>query len=166
MSSASAVLSADQPVSVTGLVKWFDGTKGYGFVVYGDRDVLVHQGVLEKAGIISLKEHDRVTCLVVDGKRGLQAVSICSVTKAPNEHAKRSVTPVPGGPVNTTVKWFNRAKGYGFLSRSPGTPDIFVHMETLRSCGFSSLEQGQRVRAELANTAHGLSAVKIEAAGS
>jgi cold shock protein len=59
-----------------------------------------------------------------------------------------------------TVKWFNGAKGYGFITREGG-PDVFVHFSAIRGDGFRNLEEGQRVEFTIEQDRKGLRAADV-----
>lgn len=60
-----------------------------------------------------------------------------------------------------TVKWFNGAKGYGFLAREGG-PDVFVHFSAIEGDGFRNLEEGQQVEFSIENGPKGLQAAGVK----
>jgi CspA family cold shock protein len=160
---------------LSGTLKWFDVTRGFGFLVADDAeagDILVHFSVLQPHGRRSLPEGARVDCLAVRRDRGLQAREVLSIDlsnaiepapRAGNGSAEVEALLASAGPVEPVrVKWFNRLKGYGFLVRESDSPDIFIHIETLRRGGVGEVEPDQPLRARIVEARKGPLAVAIE----
>jgi cold shock protein len=156
-------------VEITGFIKWFDVSKGYGFIVpdNGMPDVLLHVTCLRRDGFQTAYEGARVVAEAHERQKGLQCFRIISMDESTAVHPSQlpprthvSVTPT-SGLERAWVKWFNRLRGFGFLTRGEGTPDIFVHMETLRRYGLTELRPGQVVLVRYGHGPKGLMAAEV-----
>jgi cold shock protein len=162
--------TSGQVIEVAGFIKWFDVAKGYGFIVpdNGMADVLLHVTCLRRDGFQTAYEGSRVICEVLAGPKGLQAFRVISMDESTAIHPaqmpppRTHVTVAPtSGLERAQVKWFNRLRGFGFLTRGEGTPDIFVHMETLRRFGMTELRPGQFVLVRYGPGPKGMMAAEV-----
>jgi len=149
---------SDQPHSqrqVRGHIKWFDPAKGYGFVATdnGGPDILLHANVLRNYGQSSVVDGVGINIEVTETDRGAQAVAVLSLDELVPELPSsigdfENLTPedlaaIPVEPAR--VKWFDKAKGFGFANVFGSDDDIFVHLEVVRQAGLADLVVGEAV---------------------
>ena len=171
--SAGASGTADT-IEVVGSIKWFDAGKGFGFIVpdNGMADVLLHVTCLRRDGYQTAYEGARIVVEALNRPGGLQAFRVISMDESTARHPSQLPAPrthvvveATSGMERLEVKWFNRIRGFGFLSAGEGTPDIFVHMETLRRFGITELRPGQFVLVRYGQGPKGLMVAEIRPDG-
>ena len=152
---------------IKGHVKWFDSTKGYGFVVVDDNlgDVLLHANVLRNFGRSSVAEGVEITMDVQGTDKGRQATEIHCIEAAPDVEeigvVAQDEAPNDAPFLAARVKWFDKAKGFGFVNAFGDPDDIFVHMEILRLYGLSDLQPGEAVCVRHKQGPRGKTAVEV-----
>ena len=161
-------------IELTGTIKWFDVSKGYGFIVpdNGMPDILLHLTCLRRDGFQAAYKGARVVAEVLQRARGLRALRVLSIdastavdpAQMPPARTHRTVKPTSGFE-RAEVKWFNRLRGFGFLTRGEGTPDVFVHSETLKRFGLTELRPQQFVLVRFGHGPKGLMATEVRPEG-
>ena len=172
---------APVPNSVDATVKWFKTDKGFGFVELGNGagDAFLHIGALQSAGYESVPPGAKLKVLVAQGQKGAQVSRVIEVdtSTATAEPPRRPFDPMSGSggaraprrapdpstaiEVSGTVKWFDEAKGFGFVASDDGGKDVFVHVSVLRPAGIPSLAEAQAVRMRVVDTPKGREAISI-----
>jgi CspA family cold shock protein len=174
---------------VTARIKWFNPTKGFGFVVpdgAGDRDAFLHASVLPVENTQDLAEGTTIVCDLAQGQKGLMVATVHSVDTSTAIPMEERAGPRPGGPGGMggprmgggfdgprgprepaesgegTVKFFNEAKGFGFVVPDNGGQDVFVSARVLGRSGIHSLDSDQRVRYEARHGDRGPMAERVE----
>jgi len=156
---------------VTGHVKWFDPTKGFGFILAeeGGPDILLHANVLRNYGQSSVAEGAEIQVLVVETDRGLQASEVVSIDQTHgaspatladfSEFAPEEIAAAPIRPAR--VKWFDKGKGFGFANVFGDATDVFVHAEVLRLAGLADLLPGEAIALRAIEGKRGLMAAEV-----
>jgi CspA family cold shock protein len=173
MNAFQAPSSDGTPLS--GKIKWFNRSKGFGFIVPNDGtgDVFLPAAVLERAGFSEAPDGAAITFAWVQGPKGRAATQIfdldTSTARASREtRPRREREDEPSGPTESldgVVKWYDAARGFGFILPNDGGKDVFVHVTVLRRAGIDELQPGQNVRIEVAQARRGREAIAIQLMG-
>jgi CspA family cold shock protein len=162
----------DTPPAVTrrvdATVKWFNASKGFGFVTLSDgsQDAFLPMAILRRAGYEDVREGSLISCEVGAGAKGPLVTNVLNIDTstavAPRGDDGFDRRPVrPATTLDGAVKWFEPEKGYGFISPDGGGKDVFIHITALRRSGVNALEPGQRVRVDVVEGRKGLEAERI-----
>jgi CspA family cold shock protein len=177
MSGASPMPPSSNAPAVDATVKWFKADKGYGFVELADGqgDAFLHANALRNSGHESVPAGAKLKVQVGAGAKGAQVtrvleVDMAGVVEQPRPQRSfgdaprpRRVPPDPSTAVSVTgkVKWFDDAKGFGFVASEDGGKDVFVHISILGPAGLSRLTEGQQVNMRVVDTPKGREAISL-----
>ena len=136
-----------------GKVKFFNAGKGFGFIQRDDggEDVFVHISAVERAGLESLAEGQELAFNLVDrgGKISAADLQVVGEVIAVQQREAAPQRQLTGEKAKGTVKFFNGAKGFGFITRDDGEADAFVHISAVERAGLRELNEGDRMEFDL-----------------
>jgi CspA family cold shock protein len=162
---------------LAGKIKWFNRSKGFGFIIPSDGtgDVFLPLAVLERAGFGEAPDGAAVVFDCVQGPKGRAATQIVELDAStaqprPPRDGRRGrdgfgETALAAEALDGVVKWYDPARGFGFVLPNDGGKDIFVHVTALRRSGLEGLEPGQPVRMQVSQARRGREASSIELLG-
>lgn len=163
--------TSGQDERVPGHVKWFDPVKGFGFVVAesGGPDILLHVNVLRNFGQSSIADGAGVEIAVQRTERGAQATEVFSIEPPVLEDSPplADIALLDAALLNDTpleparVKWFDKAKGFGFANVFGKPEDVFLHVEVLRRSGLSDLQPGEALALRVVDGKRGRMAAEV-----
>jgi CspA family cold shock protein len=161
----------DDSQRVAATVKWFNRSKGFGFVTAADGsgDVFLPAAILALCGHDEVDEGATVICDVVAGPKGravagIHEIDLTTATPRPPRRGNGGGDHPASGPTETmdgVVKWFDLVRGFGFISPYDGSRDVFVHASALRRSGVENLTTGQTVQMEVQQARRGREVVAI-----
>ena len=162
---------SDQTRRLNGKVKWFDPVRGFGFVVCEeeDGDILLHANVLRNFGQSSVADRAGIEIAVQETDRGAQAVEIYRIEPPEGDGvagladlADVDAAAIRAAPLQAArVKWFDKAKGFGFANTFGDGRDVFVHVEVLRLSGMAELQPGEAVAMRVIDGPRGRMATEV-----
>ncbi len=165
VTNSSSPDSDSELVPVKMHLKWFNGTKGFGFVVPEDEsyDAFLHITTLQEIGIHAIGEGAELMCTIHQGPKGNQVKEITEILttgalSTVPEINEEDGTMTMGG----LVKWYKPEKGFGFIIPDDGMKDIFIHKSCLDKLELEELRAGQRVRVTLKSVDKGREAISLE----
>jgi len=145
-------------------VKWFNASKGFGFVTMADgsQDAFLPMAILRRAGYEDVREGASISCEVSAGAKGPLVTNVLNIDNSTAVAPGAEHRPArPATAMEGAVKWFEAEKGYGFISPDGGGKDVFIHITALRRSGITALGPGQRVRVDVVDGKKGLEADRI-----
>ena len=148
----------DETVQIA-TVSWYL-KKGYGFVTIGDSEIFLHRSALDRFGLSTVYETDKLHLTVTSNQRGDVVKEIISIKWPKSDTIPSDSKPVED-EVRSSVKFFNTAKGYGFVKVGDEEADVFLHLKTLRNFGIYYINEGQKLFLKITDSGRGPQASEI-----